>query len=86
MGGEAPRTAPSTYPVLAERPVGQHIRSIYKERLRQFTDNGQYSKHNLVAYDLPFILMIGLALYCYVYLVPVVLHMLLRCCVLVSSD
>lgn len=54
MGGEAPRTALSTYPVFAERPVGQPIRNIYKGRLRQFTDHGQYSGHNLVAYDLYF--------------------------------
>ncbi|KAL1958715.1 hypothetical protein VTO42DRAFT_3834 [Malbranchea cinnamomea] len=49
MGGEAPRGAPSTYPVFAERPIGQPIHNIYKERLRQFTDKGQYQGHNLIA-------------------------------------
>ncbi|KAK2865183.1 hypothetical protein FQN49_003829 [Arthroderma sp. PD_2] len=47
MGGEAPKHVPP-YPVLAERPVGQHITSIYKDRLRQFTATGQYQKHNLL--------------------------------------
>ncbi|KAM5489504.1 Glycoside hydrolase, 38 vacuolar alpha mannosidase [Microsporum audouinii] len=47
MGGEAPKHAP-VYPLLAERPVGQHITSIYKDRLRQFTATGQYQGHNLL--------------------------------------
>ncbi|EER25893.1 Glycosyl hydrolases family 38 protein [Coccidioides posadasii C735 delta SOWgp] len=49
MGGEAPRGAPSNYPTFAEKPVGQKITSIYKDRLRQFTATGQYQGHNLVA-------------------------------------
>uniref|UniRef100_A0A093XXE9 Alpha-mannosidase n=1 Tax=Talaromyces marneffei PM1 TaxID=1077442 RepID=A0A093XXE9_TALMA len=50
MGGEAhPRAPPSSYPKLVERPVGQHIRSIYLERLRQFTDEGLYREDGLVS-------------------------------------
>ncbi|EEP82819.1 hypothetical protein UREG_07684 [Uncinocarpus reesii 1704] len=49
MGGEAPRGAPSNYPPFAEKPVGQKISGIYKDRLRQFTATGQYQGHNLVA-------------------------------------
>ncbi|KAL1963370.1 hypothetical protein VTN77DRAFT_8386 [Rasamsonia byssochlamydoides] len=49
MGGEAPSRAPSSYPKLASRPVGQHIKNIYIDRLRQFTARGQYEKENLVA-------------------------------------
>ena len=47
MGATAPKQAP-IYPVLAEQPVGQHITSIYKDRLRQFTATGQYQGHNLL--------------------------------------
>lgn len=51
MGGEAhPRAPPSSYPKLVERPVGQHIRSIYLDRLRQFTDEGLYREDGLVRY------------------------------------
>ncbi|KAK2748347.1 Glycoside hydrolase, 38 vacuolar alpha mannosidase [Myotisia sp. PD_48] len=46
MSGEAPGQA-SGYPVFAERPVGQHISGIYKDRLKQFTATGQYQNHNL---------------------------------------
>jgi alpha-mannosidase len=54
MGGEALLSSSSqqssaSYPKLAHRPVGQQIRSIYTERLRQFTANGQYEGHNLVS-------------------------------------
>ncbi|PCG91440.1 Glycoside hydrolase/deacetylase, beta/alpha-barrel [Penicillium occitanis (nom. inval.)] len=50
MGGEAhPRAPPSSYPKLVERPVGQHIRSIYLDRLRQFTDQGLYREDGLVS-------------------------------------
>lgn len=53
MGGEAPHLAPTpasrSLPRLAERPVGQRITKIYTDRLRQFTDPGQYEGQNLVA-------------------------------------
>jgi hypothetical protein len=54
MGGEAPLRAPSSYPKLAAHPVGQHIKDIYIDRLRQFTANGQYERQNLVSYARPF--------------------------------
>lgn len=54
MGGENQSRAPSSYPKLAERPVGQHIKNIYIERLRQFTAGGQYQGQNLVEYALFF--------------------------------
>ncbi|KAH8694121.1 alpha-mannosidase [Talaromyces proteolyticus] len=48
MGGEShPRVTPSSYPKLVERPVGQHIKNIYTERLRQFVDDGQYKNDGL---------------------------------------
>jgi hypothetical protein len=50
MGGDASLRAPSFYPTLVERPVGQRITGIYLDRLRQFTDTGQYSGQNLVSY------------------------------------
>ncbi|KAK5939733.1 Glycoside hydrolase, 38 vacuolar alpha mannosidase [Knufia obscura] len=48
MGG---RSTPlgSSYPKLAERPVGKQIQSIYTDRLRQFTDQGQYREQSLLA-------------------------------------
>lgn len=49
MGGEAVSRAPSSLPKLAERPVGQHITNIYRDRLRQFTSGGQYQGQNLVS-------------------------------------
>jgi alpha-mannosidase len=54
MGGEthsnvAPSMASSAYPQLAVRPVGQQITHIYKDRLKQFTDNGQYKEQGLLA-------------------------------------
>ncbi|PHH50111.1 Alpha-mannosidase [Ceratocystis fimbriata CBS 114723] len=41
------------YPQLAERPVGQRIAGIYRDRIAQFTANGQWESHNLnsVMYD-----------------------------------
>lgn len=53
MGGEqnirmAPTSAAS-YPKLAERPKGKQIHHIYRDRLRQFTDNGQYKQQGLMA-------------------------------------
>ncbi|EEQ88551.1 alpha-mannosidase [Blastomyces dermatitidis ER-3] len=49
MGGNSKAPSTSSYPTFANRPVGQQIRNIYRDRLRQFTDGGQYSGHNLVA-------------------------------------
>jgi alpha-mannosidase len=54
MGGEthsnvAPSMAGSAYPQLAVRPVGQQITHIYKDRLKQFTDGGQYKEQGLLA-------------------------------------
>ena len=49
MGRAAPLSSNTSYPKLAQRPVGQQIRSIYTDRLRQFTANGQYEGHNLVS-------------------------------------
>ncbi|PGH15631.1 hypothetical protein AJ79_02224 [Helicocarpus griseus UAMH5409] len=49
MGGNSQVPTATSYPTLVQRPVGQQINSIYKDRLRQFTDGGQYSGHNLVA-------------------------------------
>lgn len=48
MGG---RSTPveSTYPKLAVRPVGKEIQSIYTDRLRQFTSQGQYYEQSLLA-------------------------------------
>ncbi|KAJ0426087.1 glycosyl hydrolases family 38 N-terminal domain-containing protein [Aspergillus carlsbadensis] len=48
MGGDLPRQAPSSLPRAPEGPVGQRIRSIYTDRLRQFTSSGQYEKQNLI--------------------------------------
>ncbi|CEL07238.1 Putative Alpha-mannosidase [Aspergillus calidoustus] len=48
MGGDVPRQAPSSLPRAPESPVGQRIRSIYTDRLRQFTSSGQYEKQNLI--------------------------------------
>ncbi|KAF2763727.1 putative alpha-mannosidase I [Teratosphaeria nubilosa] len=53
MGGEQKqrmaRTTSSTYPQLALRPKGKHIHHLYKDRLRQFTDGGQYKQQGLLA-------------------------------------
>ncbi|OJD23867.1 hypothetical protein ACJ73_04777 [Blastomyces percursus] len=49
MGGNSKVPSTSSYPIFANRPVGQQIRNIYRDRLRQFTDGGQYSGQNLVA-------------------------------------
>ncbi|KAL2867121.1 alpha-mannosidase [Aspergillus lucknowensis] len=48
MGGDVPRQAPSSLPRAPEGPVGQRIRSIYTDRLRQFTSSGQYESQNLI--------------------------------------
>ncbi|KAJ5884878.1 CAZyme family GH38 [Penicillium taxi] len=56
MGGDSPAVtrltpipASKTLPVLAERPVGQRITKIYTDRLKQFTDAGQYKEQNLIS-------------------------------------
>jgi alpha-mannosidase len=50
-GGSHPSMAPaSTYPRLASKPVGKQIHKIYLDRLRQFTDNGQYRNQGLLPY------------------------------------
>jgi alpha-mannosidase len=50
MGGEAHRSmmVSSDYPRLAAGPVGKQIHSIYQDRLRQFTDNGQYKEQGII--------------------------------------
>jgi alpha-mannosidase len=54
MGGrEMADTASSSYPKLVERPVGKQIHSIYLDRLRQFTDQGQYKQQGLFGYASP---------------------------------
>ena len=51
MGGESndhmASASMASYPQLAEKPVGKQIHSIYRERLRMFTGNGQYREQNL---------------------------------------
>ncbi|KAL5402597.1 hypothetical protein PMIN03_010540 [Paraphaeosphaeria minitans] len=49
MGGEK-RVIPvsSHYPTLAAGPVGKHIDRIYRDRLAQFTDGGQYYGQGLL--------------------------------------
>jgi alpha-mannosidase len=52
-GGSHPSMAPaSTYPRLASKPVGKQIHKLYLDRLRQFTDNGQYRNQGLLPYIL----------------------------------
>jgi len=52
MGGETqPTMAPNSsasYPKLAERPKGKQIHHIYRDRLRQLTDGGQYRRQSLL--------------------------------------
>ncbi|RDW86649.1 alpha-mannosidase [Aspergillus mulundensis] len=48
MGGDVLRQAPSTLPRAPDGPVGQRIRSIYTDRLNQFTSSGQYQNQNLL--------------------------------------
>jgi alpha-mannosidase len=40
----------STYPRMAAKPVGKQIHNLYTDRLRQFTDNGQYRNQGLLPY------------------------------------
>ncbi|RHZ71514.1 hypothetical protein CDV55_107768 [Aspergillus turcosus] len=49
MGGDAPLRAPSSLPRAPDHPVGQRIKSIYTDRLRQFTDSGQYREQSLIS-------------------------------------
>ncbi|KAI9895052.1 MAG: Glycoside hydrolase, 38 vacuolar alpha mannosidase [Vezdaea aestivalis] len=49
MGGDTKVKPNSGYPVLSAKPVGQQIRSLYKDRLAQFTGQGQYENQNLLA-------------------------------------
>ena len=52
MGGETKPNLASTsrsYPQLAAHPKGKQIHDIYRERLRQFTDDGQYRQQGLLA-------------------------------------
>ncbi|GAM83502.1 hypothetical protein ANO11243_014900 [Dothideomycetidae sp. 11243] len=51
MGGESRSTTPSqasAYPKLATGPKGKLIHSIYRDRLRQLTDGGQYREQGLL--------------------------------------
>jgi hypothetical protein len=41
MGGESRSRVVTSYPQLSKGPVGQQIEGIYKERLRQFTNEGE---------------------------------------------
>lgn len=50
MGGGVMLGTPSLLPQKPEHPVGQRIKGIYTERLRQFTATGQYEGQNLVSY------------------------------------
>ncbi|KAB8229229.1 alpha-mannosidase [Aspergillus alliaceus] len=49
MGGDVPRQASSSLPRAPNGPVGQRIGGIYTDRLRQFTDNGQYKEQGLLS-------------------------------------
>ncbi|KAL4813967.1 glycosyl hydrolases family 38 N-terminal domain-containing protein [Aspergillus spinulosporus] len=48
MGGDVLRQTPSSLPRAPDGPVGQRIRSIYTDRLNQFTSKGQYQSQNLI--------------------------------------
>ncbi|KAI9778591.1 MAG: Glycoside hydrolase, 38 vacuolar alpha mannosidase [Geoglossum umbratile] len=49
MGGETQEKPASQYPKLSAGPVGQQIWNIYKDRLGQFTGDGQYERNNLLS-------------------------------------
>ena len=55
MGGESTdkTVTQSSIPRYSAGPVGQQIHSIYKDRLGQFTSNGQYKDQNLMGYAAP---------------------------------
>jgi alpha-mannosidase len=50
MGGESHRNmvVASDYPRHAAGPVGKQIHHIYQDRLRQFTDGGQYREQGII--------------------------------------
>lgn len=48
MGGRSTPT-PSSYPLLATKPVGKQIQNIYTDRLGQFQSGGQYQGQNLLS-------------------------------------
>jgi alpha-mannosidase len=51
MGGGMQRKSatPVPYPVLVDHPVGQKVHGIYRDRLAQFTAEGQYECRNLLS-------------------------------------
>lgn len=52
MGGERLQSEAAEskgYPQLSERPVGQWIPRIYKDRIAGFTSGGQYQSKNLIS-------------------------------------
>ena len=50
MGGDSNMSAlKASLPKLSAGPVGKQIHSIYKGRLAQFTDSGQYYQQGLLA-------------------------------------
>jgi alpha-mannosidase len=51
-GGSDTSMTASEYPQLVKRPKGKQIHSIYADRLRQFTDGGQYYQDGLLSYCL----------------------------------
>lgn len=50
MGGDNKQTVggPKSYPLQAPKPVGKWIENIYKERLDQFRNGGQYESQNVI--------------------------------------
>lgn len=54
MGGETDKaTKPKfDYPRYVPGPVGKRITNIYKDRIQQFTAEGQWQNDNLLAYVL----------------------------------
>ncbi|TLD25936.1 glycoside hydrolase family protein [Venturia nashicola] len=48
MGGSHNTPTATKYPTLVEKPVGKQIHNLYLDRLRQFTDDGQYKKQGLL--------------------------------------
>jgi alpha-mannosidase len=53
MGGEtgsSTQKKTSSYPILSKGPVGQQIEHIYRDRLGQFKDGGQYKQQSLAGY------------------------------------
>ena len=52
MGGDS-ATKKKSYvlPRLSAGPVGKQIHDIYRDRLQQFTEDGQFAGQNLRGYD-----------------------------------